>query len=48
MLRISLARTRIRLWLFIIYLPNKLGNNDRIAEQNLPNIDVSVPNDVYT
>ena len=36
---IYLARTRIKLWIFISFLPNKLGNNDRIAGQDLPNID---------
>ena len=36
---IPLARTRIKLWIFISFLPNKLGNNDRIAGQDLPNID---------
>ena len=39
MLRISLTRTWIKLWIFITFLPNKLGNNDRIAGRNLPNID---------
>ena len=29
----------VKLWIFISFLPNKLGNNDRIAGQNLPNIN---------
>ena len=34
-----LARTWIKLWIFITFLPNKLGNNDQIVGQTLPNID---------
>ena len=36
--RIFLARSRIKLGIFISFLPNKLGNNNRIAGQNLTNI----------
>ena len=29
-----------KLWIFISFLPHKLGNNIRIAGQNLPNINI--------
>ena len=36
--RISLARTRIKLWIFISFLPNKLGNNDALLDKICPTL----------